>query len=515
MTATVSQPTQANATIGSPAKNGTTPQQLASQDVGLIFVREYYTFLNRKPYRLHAFYNNDSYFIRGDEGETQQTYHGQAEISKKIEELHFEDCKVLVTQVDSQMSANNGIIIQVMGEMCNKNGPSQKFCQTFFLAPQPNGYYVLNDIFRFMKDDVDIDYYGCDEEDDEEEQRQQQLEDELEIPQPEKAMELAIMPISEPIETVELDSTAATVASTPVVEPAVVAQEEPAKTERVEAEAQEQIEKAVVPLVTEEKPAVNGVPKEAEASGATKEEFVLEENILEQPRQPHLKHSEKTARTNAPKTWANLAANDSSKWGAQAAETKGAVAAAPVQSKAPAPLAVQPTQPQQPQPQPQQPQTQPQTQQHQAPQQHQQQSHGHGHGHNNREQRREETNQIFVKNVTSAITEEQLREAFSKFGPIKVMNIAPQRNCAFLDFTSPEAAQKALNQHKVPVGSGVVVLAEERRHGGNRHSYNRQQQSGAQYERRFQQHSQRRGGGGGGGAPTRGGGNKMRGGSQK
>ncbi|CAO3597046.1 unnamed protein product [Absidia cylindrospora] len=42
---------------------------LASQDVGLLFVREYYTFLNKKPSRLHAFYNKDSYFVRGDEGE--------------------------------------------------------------------------------------------------------------------------------------------------------------------------------------------------------------------------------------------------------------------------------------------------------------------------------------------------------------------------------------------------------------------------------------------------------------
>lgn len=42
--------------------------QLASQDVGLIFVREYYTFLNKKPHRLHAFYNNDSLYVRGDEG---------------------------------------------------------------------------------------------------------------------------------------------------------------------------------------------------------------------------------------------------------------------------------------------------------------------------------------------------------------------------------------------------------------------------------------------------------------
>lgn len=32
-----------------------------------------------------------------------------------------------------------------------------KFAQTFFLAEQPEGYYVLNDIFRFLKEDFDDD----------------------------------------------------------------------------------------------------------------------------------------------------------------------------------------------------------------------------------------------------------------------------------------------------------------------------------------------------------------------
>lgn len=56
---------------------GTPSTQLASQDVGLIFVREYYTFLNKKPHRLHAFYNKDSLFVRGDEGTVTTTVKGQ------------------------------------------------------------------------------------------------------------------------------------------------------------------------------------------------------------------------------------------------------------------------------------------------------------------------------------------------------------------------------------------------------------------------------------------------------
>jgi hypothetical protein len=36
--------------------------------------------------------------------------------------------------------------------MSNRSEPWRKFVQTFFLAEQPNGYFVLNDIFRFLKD---------------------------------------------------------------------------------------------------------------------------------------------------------------------------------------------------------------------------------------------------------------------------------------------------------------------------------------------------------------------------
>jgi hypothetical protein len=76
-------------------------------------------------------------------------------IQEKISSYEFKDCKVRVSNVDSQESADNGIVIQVLGEMSNNGLPNRKFSQTFFLAEQPNGYYVLNDIFRYLKDDED------------------------------------------------------------------------------------------------------------------------------------------------------------------------------------------------------------------------------------------------------------------------------------------------------------------------------------------------------------------------
>jgi hypothetical protein len=72
--------------------------------------------------------------------------------------LDLKKAKVFVTNVDSQSSMSGGVIVQVLGELSNNGDSCQKFCQTFFLAEQPEGYYVLNDMFRFLKEDIDADY---------------------------------------------------------------------------------------------------------------------------------------------------------------------------------------------------------------------------------------------------------------------------------------------------------------------------------------------------------------------
>ena len=67
--------------------------------------------------------------------------------------LGYEDCKVYISNVDCQGSAESGILVQVIGEMSNRGGPWRKFVQTFFLACQEAGYFVLNDIQRYIKDE--------------------------------------------------------------------------------------------------------------------------------------------------------------------------------------------------------------------------------------------------------------------------------------------------------------------------------------------------------------------------
>ena len=44
-------------------------------------------------------------------------------------------------------------MVQVIGEISNKAAAHRKFVQTFVLAEQPKGYFVLNDIFRYILED--------------------------------------------------------------------------------------------------------------------------------------------------------------------------------------------------------------------------------------------------------------------------------------------------------------------------------------------------------------------------
>lgn len=51
-------------------------------------------------------------------------------------------------------SWNGGILVTVSGSVQTKDSKGRrKFIQTFFLAPQEKGYFVLNDIFHFVDEE--------------------------------------------------------------------------------------------------------------------------------------------------------------------------------------------------------------------------------------------------------------------------------------------------------------------------------------------------------------------------
>lgn len=120
---------------------------------------------------LQLYYNKRSQFVSGVEAEKVEVSVGQKvtnsnslnfthlltisqAINDRIKQLDFQDCKVRVSNVDSQESGKN-IVVQVIGEISNKAAAHRKFVQAFVLAEQPKGYFVLNDIFRYIVEEED------------------------------------------------------------------------------------------------------------------------------------------------------------------------------------------------------------------------------------------------------------------------------------------------------------------------------------------------------------------------
>ncbi|XP_012283370.1 ras GTPase-activating protein-binding protein 2 isoform X2 [Orussus abietinus] len=124
------------------------------QSVGREFVRQYYTLLNQAPLHLHRFYNQQSSFVHGGLDASSKEMNpviGQKQIHQKIQQLNFRDCHAKITQVDSQATLGDGVVVQVTGELSNAGEPMRRFTQTFVLGAQaPKKYYVHNDIFRYQ-----------------------------------------------------------------------------------------------------------------------------------------------------------------------------------------------------------------------------------------------------------------------------------------------------------------------------------------------------------------------------
>jgi hypothetical protein len=73
-------------------------------------------------------------------------------INETIVSLNYEDCTAEIKPADAQESYEKGVIVLVTGCLTGKDNVRRKFAQTFFLAPQDKGYYVLNDVFRYIEE---------------------------------------------------------------------------------------------------------------------------------------------------------------------------------------------------------------------------------------------------------------------------------------------------------------------------------------------------------------------------
>ncbi|CAK7324817.1 unnamed protein product [Dovyalis caffra] len=133
----------------------------SAEDVANAFVEQYYDALHKSPGVLHQFYQDSSLLTVADKNGGYKTVTAwQVDglfslffvLEQAINENYsfdYDNLRAETETVNAQESYGQGVIILVTGTITNKDeNVTQKFTQTFFLAPGDEGYFVLNDIFR-------------------------------------------------------------------------------------------------------------------------------------------------------------------------------------------------------------------------------------------------------------------------------------------------------------------------------------------------------------------------------
>jgi Nuclear transport factor 2 (NTF2) domain len=323
-----------------------------------------------------------------------------------MKELDIQDCKVRVLNVDSQASFEN-IVVQVIGEMSNKSEPHHRFVQTFVLATQQNGYYVLNDIFRYLNDDVDEIVEDAPTQDDS-------------LAQEEAVPTVASTIDAEPTEEAVIDKASA--------------EQIDAKLEEVAKAAEENTAPSTNGTGTEspaEHPAVDeAVPKStsevSDASDPVITEPTIDTTLAEKPAEPEPTPAQTPAKPTDPapapvadlppakKTWANMV-------GAKAPTPVVPVLTTPVIPSQPKPQ--KSPQPTAPQSSTSEPATSP------APQGNGWQTADHSKKQNRPQAKTStESNALaYIKNVNEKIQASELRSELEKYGELRYFDVSRQR----------------------------------------------------------------------------------------
>ncbi|XP_078427795.1 nuclear transport factor 2-like isoform X2 [Wolffia australiana] len=120
--------------------------------VGSYFVGKYYQILQQQPSLVHQFYTDLSTSVRVNGGSSETTACGMLQIHKLIMSLNFSGIEIKTAH--SLESWSGGILVMVSGSaLTEQSNGWRKFSQTFFLAPQENGYFILNDIFHLHEEE--------------------------------------------------------------------------------------------------------------------------------------------------------------------------------------------------------------------------------------------------------------------------------------------------------------------------------------------------------------------------
>nr|GMD25683.1 putative G3BP-like protein [Ipomoea batatas] len=121
----------------------------STKAVANLFSQQYYTILHIKPEESYRFYENSSVATWDDAKNAVTTLDG---IREMIMASDFKGCLVEVEDVHSQDSLQGSILVVVTGLATGEDNSQRKFSQTFVLAKHNTGFFVINDILRFLDD---------------------------------------------------------------------------------------------------------------------------------------------------------------------------------------------------------------------------------------------------------------------------------------------------------------------------------------------------------------------------
>ncbi|XP_074317055.1 nuclear transport factor 2-like [Silene latifolia] len=124
-----------------------------AQIVGNAFVEQYYHILHQSPELVYRFYQDLSVLSRPDSNGVITSATTMQGINEKILSLNYKDFTAEIKTADAQQSLGDGVVVLVTGYLTGSDSVRKKFAQTFFLAPQEKGFYVLNDVFRYVEDE--------------------------------------------------------------------------------------------------------------------------------------------------------------------------------------------------------------------------------------------------------------------------------------------------------------------------------------------------------------------------
>ncbi|KAG6426201.1 hypothetical protein SASPL_110421 [Salvia splendens] len=124
-------------------------QHPSPADVADAFVKQFYVILNQCPENLHKFYQESSLQGWAEADGSLRPVTTLSGISERVMSSDYKYCSVEAKTTDAQESMQGGIIVAVTGCLTRKdNNVKCNFSQTFFLAKQEKGFFVLNDILR-------------------------------------------------------------------------------------------------------------------------------------------------------------------------------------------------------------------------------------------------------------------------------------------------------------------------------------------------------------------------------